>query len=73
MSTGSNGTTPADLETDIARQREALAETVTELQARLDVKTRTKEKVAEIPQPVLVAGALGVLVAVVLLVRRRTR
>lgn len=65
--------TPADLEADIARQREALADTVSELQARLDVKTRAKEKVAEIPRPTLVAVGAGVVVVVGFLVWRRTR
>ena len=41
-----NGTTPEEIEADIARQREELAATVTELHARLDVKARTKAKAA---------------------------
>jgi MYXO-CTERM domain-containing protein len=43
-----NGTTPDQIEADIARQREELAATVTEIQARLDVKTRVRAKAAEL-------------------------
>jgi hypothetical protein len=37
--------TPEQLEADIARQREELAATVTQLQQRLDVKTRARDEV----------------------------
>jgi hypothetical protein len=69
---GVNGTTPEEIEADIARQREALAATVTELHARLDVKARTKAKAAELrgrattpdgtPDPRVVAAAVAVVV-----------
>ena len=69
---GVNGTTPEEIEADIARQREELAATVTELHARLDVKTRTKAKAAELrgrattpdgkPDPRVVAAAVAVVV-----------
>ena len=36
---------PEELEEDIARQREELAATVTQLQQKLDVKSRAKEEV----------------------------
>lgn len=38
--------TPELIEADIERQRDELAATVTELQARLDVKSRAKERFA---------------------------
>jgi hypothetical protein len=83
--TSSNGTTPTadQLEADIARQREQLADTVDALQARLDVKARAKTRVHELkdqattdtgrPRPELAAAAVGVLalVATVLYLRRR--
>ncbi len=87
-----NGSTPADstpstpeeIEADIARQRERLADTVNDLQAKLDVKTRTKEKAAELkgrattpdgrPTPQAVGGAaLAVLAVVGLVLLRRRR
>ena len=75
--------TPDQLEADIERQRDELAATVTELQARLDVKTRAKDKAQELrqrattdsgkPRPELAAAAVAVvaLVGVVLWRRRR--
>lgn len=69
---GVNGTTPEEIEADIARQREELAATVTELHARLDVKARTKAKAAQLrgrattpegkPDPRVVATAVAVVV-----------
>ncbi|HYF71383.1 MAG TPA: DUF3618 domain-containing protein, partial [Nocardioides sp.] len=44
----SNGTSPEQLEADLARQREELAATVSQLQARLDVKSRAHDKAAEL-------------------------
>lgn len=43
-----NGSTPEQIEADIARQREQLAGTINDLQAKLDVKTRAKGKAAEL-------------------------
>ena len=67
-----NGTTPEQIEADLARQREELAATVTELHARLDVKARTKAKAAELrgrattpdgkPDPRVLAAAVAVVV-----------
>ena len=77
--------TPEAIEADIARQREQLASTVNELQAKLDVKTRTKDKAAELkarattadgkPTPQVIGGAsVAVLVVVgLVLLRRRNR
>ena len=50
MSTESrtNGTTPDEIEADIARQRDELASTVDALHAKLDVKTRAQDKAAEL-------------------------
>lgn len=73
------------LEADIARQREELADTVNDLQARLNVKARAQEKAHELkhrattdtgkPRPAVAAGAVagaGVVAgAVALEVRRR--
>ena len=76
-------TTQDRIEADIERQRDELAATVTELQARLDVKARATGKAAEIkqrattdsgkPRPELAAAAVAVvaLVGVVLWRRRR--
>jgi MYXO-CTERM domain-containing protein len=81
----SNGSSPEQLEADIARQRDALAETVDALHERLDVKARAKGKAADLkdrattadgsPRPDLAAGAALVLVLVVALTvwRRRRR
>ena len=69
---GVNGTTPDEIEADIARQREELAATVTELHARLDVKARTRAKAAELrgrattpdgnPDPRVIAAAVAIAV-----------
>ena len=72
------------LEADIERQREELATTVDALQARLDVKARAQQKVADVrdrattdegrPRPEVIAGAAAVVVALVgLVVLRRHR
>jgi hypothetical protein len=84
---GANGTTPTptadQLEADIARQREQLADTVDALQARLDVKARAKTKVHELkdqattadgkPRPQVAAVAAGVVLVVAALVYLRRR
>jgi Protein of unknown function (DUF3618) len=69
---GVNGTTPEEIEADIARQREELAATVTELHARPDVKARTRAKAAELrgrattpdgkPDPRVLAAAVTIVV-----------
>jgi hypothetical protein len=76
MSTGShpNGSTPEQIEADIARQREELADTVDALHAKLDVKTRAKDRAAELrdqattdsgkPKPQVLAVAAAVLAVV---------
>jgi MYXO-CTERM domain-containing protein len=80
----SNGSTPEQLEADIARQRDALAETVDALHQRLDVRSRAKGKAAELkdrattdtgsPRPDLVAAAaLGVVLVLALVAWRRRR
>lgn len=73
--------TPEEIEADIVRQREELAATVGQLQAKLDVKARAQDKVAELkdrattssgsPRPELIGGAVAVLGLVVVLVHRR--
>lgn len=80
----SNGTSPEQLEADIARQREDLAVTVDRLQAKLDVKARAQDKAHELkdrattadgrPRPDLTAAAVAAVVLVAgLLVWRRRR
>jgi hypothetical protein len=82
-SSGVNGSTPEAIEADIQRQREELANTVDALHERLDVKTRAKEKAAELkdrattdtgkPRPevaALTAAAFAGLIGVVVWRRR---
>jgi hypothetical protein len=57
---------PAELEADIERQREQLADTVNELTEQVQVRARTTAK-----QAVVVAGVLAIVVAVVIVVKRR--
>ncbi len=75
--------TPEEMEAEIAAQRERLADTVDELAARLDVKTRAQQKLASFkdsattqsgsPRPeVLAAAASLIAMAVVLVAWRRT-
>ncbi len=69
----------AEIEADIARTREELADTVDELAARLDVKARAKARVQELrslagPEVRSAAGILAAVIvasAVVLIWRRR--
>jgi hypothetical protein len=80
-----NGSSPEAIEADIERQREELADTVSALQERLDVKARAKEKASELrdrattdtgkPRPELAALAVAAVAGVVGLVvlRRRRR
>lgn len=81
-----NGTTPDQIEADIERQRDELAATVSELQARFDVKARARDKAAELrdrattdsgrPKPQLAAAAAATVVLLIggaVLWRRRTR
>ncbi|MDI6909144.1 DUF3618 domain-containing protein [Nocardioides sp.] len=80
----SNGTSPEQLEADLARQREDLAVTVDQLHAKLDVKARAQDKAHELkdrattangrPRPDLTAAAVAAVVLVAgLLVWRRRR
>lgn len=75
---------PAEIEDEIAHQREELAETLDALGAKLDVKAQTKAKVADArarattdsgkPRPELVAAAVVVVAGTVALVWwRRSR
>ena len=78
------GKTPQQIEAEIAAQREQLADTVDQLSAKLDVKSRAQQKAAELkdrattdsgkPRPE-VLGAAGSLLAMALVLlwwRRRT-
>jgi len=62
--------TPAELEADIARQREELANTVNELTDQVQAKAKTTAK-----QAAMAAGAVAVLLAGVIIVKiiRRRR
>ena len=85
--TSVNGTgepsTPAEIEADIIRQREELADTVAALQTKLDVKAKARHKAADLkdrattddgrPRPTYVAGAVAAIAAVVGLVVWRSR
>ena len=76
-------TTPSEIEADIVRQREELADTVAALQTKLDVKAKAKDKAADLknrattdsgkPRPTYVAAAAAALAAVVGLVVWRRR
>lgn len=57
---------PAELEADIARQREALAHTVNELQEQVQVKAKATAKRAAV-----MVGAVAVVALVVIVVKRR--
>ncbi|MET1058292.1 MAG: DUF3618 domain-containing protein [Nocardioides sp.] len=76
-------TTPAEIEADVIRQREELADTVAALHTKLDVKTQARNKAAALkdrattdsgkPRPSYAAGAAAALAAVVGLVAWRRR
>jgi MYXO-CTERM domain-containing protein len=82
---GVNGSSPEAIEADIQRQRDELADTVSALQERLDVKARAKEKATELkdrattdtgkPRPEFAALAAAAVAGLVGLVvwRRRHR
>ena len=75
--------TPAELEADIARKRDALADTVDQLIHKLDVKTQVKERATKVadrattddgkPRPELVAAAAAAVLLVGLLLWWRRR
>lgn len=75
--------TPGQIEADIERQRDQLAETVDQLTHKLDVKTQAKAKAAELqdrattddgrPRPELVAAGVSVLLLIGVLVWWRRR
>lgn len=75
--------TPEQLEAEIVAQRAQLADTVDQLSAKLDVKTRAQHKVASLkasattesgtprPEVLAAAGSLAAMAVVVLLWRHR--
>ena len=75
-----NGTSPEQIEADIARQREELAATVS---ARLDVRTRARARAAELrdrattpdgrPTPAVAVAAVALVALGALILWRRTR
>jgi hypothetical protein len=62
----SHKATPAELEADIARQREELATTVNELTEQVQARAMATAK-----QAAIAAGVAVVVLAVVVIVRRR--
>lgn len=86
MSHTGDPNSPEELEADIVRQREQLAHTVDELSQKLDVKSQAQAKLASLkdaattsegsPRPealAVAAGALVVVVALLLVRHRRNR
>lgn len=75
--------TPEELEADIEAQREQLAQTVDQLSAKFDVKSRTQAKVADIrdhattddgkPRPEVLAAAGSLIAMALVLVVWRLR
>lgn len=75
--------TPEELEADIEAQRDQLAHTVDQLTAKLDVKSRTQAKIADVkdrstdadgrPNPEVIAAAGSLLAVIAVLVVWRLR
>ena len=75
--------TPEELEADVARQREQLAETVDDLAAKLDLKSQAQQKVAALkdsattadgsprPEVLAAAGSLAAMALVLIVWRLR--
>jgi uncharacterized protein YjbJ (UPF0337 family) len=80
---GSAPSTPAEIQADIDRQREQLAQTVDALGHKLDVKSQAQAKVAQVkdrattdtgkPRPEVVAAGVVSVAAVVALIWWRRR
>jgi hypothetical protein len=79
----SDSRTTAEIEADIARQRDDLAQTVDQLTHKLDVKAQAKERAAQVadrattddgrPRPELVGAAVATVLLVGVLVWWRRR
>ena len=79
----SDSKSPEEIEAEILEQRERLAETVDQLSAKLDVKSRARSKVADVkdratttegsprPEVLAAAGSLAAMVVVLLVWRLR--
>ncbi len=57
-----NGTTPQELEADIARQREELAATVDQLHDMLEVKVKATARIGAIVVAAALVGLVGLAV-----------
>ena len=75
--------TPEEIQADIERQREQLAQTVDDLGHKLDVKAQTRERVADAkdratteegkPRPEVLGAAAAVVAGLVVLIWLRRR
>lgn len=54
-----NGTKPQEIEADIARQRQELADTIDQLHDQLETKAKSTAKVAAIVAGVALVGLVG--------------
>ncbi|GAB6985686.1 DUF3618 domain-containing protein [Nocardioides pyridinolyticus] len=54
-----NGTSPQEIEADIARQREQLAATIDQLHDQIETKAKSTAKVAAIVAGVALVGLVG--------------
>jgi MYXO-CTERM domain-containing protein len=57
-----NGTSPREIEADIARQREQLAETIDQLHDQLEVKAKSTARLAAVAAGIALVGLVGLTV-----------
>lgn len=58
----SNGTSPQEIEADIARQRDQLASTIDQLHTQLETRARSTARLAAIAAGVALVGLVGLTV-----------